>query len=176
MRVYGGVRLDLEAEQRWATQATYPKEQGDVRNGIRSLALVAIDLPVSAVADTLTLPVTICAAATSAVADPEASTRPDLTSAEPQPAMPAGQSPPKATAEKGAGPVSKDQARAIANRHFGRREDSGCFQEDRGKYFFVAPPYIMAQDAEHAGVYIDKKTGDLFTKPPAEGMHPATSS
>jgi hypothetical protein len=79
-------------------------------------------------------------------------------------------SPPKVTMEKGVGPVTKDQARAMAFRHFGWTEGSGCIQEDRGKYFFVAPPYpyIMQKDAERAGVYIDKKTGDLFTKKPSD--------
>lgn len=59
-------------------------------------------------------------------------------------------------------PISKEKVISIANGHFGRATDSGCYVEERGDYFFVAPPYKLKADLKRAGVYIDKATGELF--------------
>lgn len=64
--------------------------------------------------------------------------------------------------------LPEDQATAIANRHFGRREDAGCYVEDCGTYYLVSPPYIRRADIMAAAVYIDKRTGELHSQRPEE--------
>ena len=61
-------------------------------------------------------------------------------------------------------PITKKEAIAIANKHFGRAISAGCYSEDRGEYFFVSPPHIMRKDSERAGIYIDKRTGEILEK------------
>jgi uncharacterized protein YceK len=80
-RVYGGVRGDLES----AAQAVQERKADD---SLVVVARAAVDLPFSAAADTLTLPITLCAAAKSAVASsnrlsPRSLKQTEPTSAEP---------------------------------------------------------------------------------------------
>ncbi len=57
--------------------------------------------------------------------------------------------------------ISADQARVIANKHFGRQPEAGCFTEERGHCWFVAPPYLDKMATERTGVYVVKQTGKL---------------
>ena len=58
-------------------------------------------------------------------------------------------------------PITKKEAIAITNKHFGRAIDAGCYTEDRGDHFFISTPYIMSKDIERAGICIDKRTGEI---------------
>ena len=64
--------------------------------------------------------------------------------------------------------IAREEAIAIANKHFGRSENAGCYFDDRGRYFFVAPPIKVKAQLERSGVYIDKATGELFETKPEE--------
>jgi hypothetical protein len=57
--------------------------------------------------------------------------------------------------------IAKDQAIVIANKYFGRNPDAGCYVEERGEYFFISPPYVFNRDIENAGIYVDKRTGEV---------------
>jgi hypothetical protein len=70
--------------------------------------------------------------------------------------------------KESAEPISKEKAKAIAKKHLGLPSEGGCYVEERGDYYFVAPPYILKADLERAGVYIDKATGEPLEERPAE--------
>jgi hypothetical protein len=64
--------------------------------------------------------------------------------------------------------ITKKQAKAIANAHFNRNPDSGCYMEKRGGYYFVSPPYYHIVESEEHGVYIHMKTAKLYTNFPPD--------
>jgi uncharacterized protein YceK len=80
-RVYGGVRGDWES----AAQAVQERTADE---SLAVVAKVAVDLPLSAAADTLTLPITLGAAAKSAVASSNRLPPGSLKQTEPAPAEP----------------------------------------------------------------------------------------
>ena len=57
--------------------------------------------------------------------------------------------------------ISGEQVGRLANRHFKRPDDSGCYIEERGEYYFVSPPYKRSRDIERAGVYVHKVSGQM---------------
>lgn len=62
--------------------------------------------------------------------------------------------------------LTKAEAIAIANRHFGREDQAGCFAEERGDYFFVAPPLKRRNDLNAKGIYVNKRTKEVVAVPP----------
>jgi hypothetical protein len=57
--------------------------------------------------------------------------------------------------------VSRDEAMAIANGFFGRQSTAGCYVEELGDHWFVAPPYVKEAASRRAGVYVSKRTGEM---------------
>jgi uncharacterized protein YceK len=64
-QIYGGVRRDVNSAEQWFADNWTPAGNADVQQDIGAVVgvgLVGLDVPLSAIADTLTLPVTIPAA------------------------------------------------------------------------------------------------------------------
>jgi uncharacterized protein YceK len=64
-KIYGGVRRDIQSGEDWFNANWTPSGQTDVQQDIGAVVgvgLVGLDVPLSAIGDTLTLPVTIPAA------------------------------------------------------------------------------------------------------------------
>ena len=51
-----------------------------------------------------------------------------------------------------------------------RDEHPGCYTEDRGPCWFVAPPFLSESNTERQGVYIVKATGKLYPFPPVDAQ------
>src|SRR6516162_1675069 len=62
MRVYGGVRADAEVAGGGVKQMIHPDGASSFLDGFRDTLFPTLDLPLSAVVDTLTLPFTVAAA------------------------------------------------------------------------------------------------------------------
>jgi uncharacterized protein YceK len=58
-RVYGGVQVDANVFQESVRQVSSSEDLPTLARALRDATLTAVDLPLSAVADTLTLPITI---------------------------------------------------------------------------------------------------------------------
>lgn len=66
------------------------------------------------------------------------------------------------------GPVmTESEARLAAIRYFNLNDESGCFLEDRGDFFFVAPPIVYSRTLEATGILLDKYTGEVYSRSPA---------
>lgn len=61
-----------------------------------------------------------------------------------------------------------DEARVLANKHFGKPTTAGCFVEERNTCWFVAPPYLDPVATERAGVYVVKETGRVLPYYPVD--------
>jgi uncharacterized protein YceK len=62
VQIYGGVRRDVQSGQDWFAHSWVPPKQLELMQNLGAIVgvvLVGIDVPLSAVADTVTLPVTI---------------------------------------------------------------------------------------------------------------------
>jgi hypothetical protein len=66
-------------------------------------------------------------------------------------------------ASQGANMLSEDQARAIAHEFFQRPPQAGVYAEDRGDYWFAAPPIKTRVHLEKQGILIDKRTRRIYT-------------
>ena len=59
MKMYGGVQRDLDIVHDCTTNPDHPKDNAEAVCFATAVTVAALDLPFSAVADTLTLPITI---------------------------------------------------------------------------------------------------------------------
>jgi uncharacterized protein YceK len=57
-KMYGGVKMDIEAGREASSQVSHPDDLQSFVEGVRIVTCCTLDLPFSAVGDTLTLPIT----------------------------------------------------------------------------------------------------------------------